>query len=135
MIKHIITFDIKVADAKPNVRKYKSKYKMVGVLPIVYSLTFRALALHQRVFLSDEGPMLVTLDYIIGSTPTFLYFELYLYSAYATHYVRKYSFYFDFLRLSGEAERFELIDVMILLLCFLKSSCMRVWIVPFVRNC
>ena len=87
------------------------------------------------MFLSDEGPMLVMLDYTNGSTPTFLYFDLYFYSAYATHYVRKYSFYFDFPRLSGEAERFELIDVMILLLCFLKTSCMRVWIVPFVRNC
>ena len=32
--------------------------------------------------------MLETLDYIIciGSTPTFLYFDLYLYSAYAAHY-------------------------------------------------
>ena len=40
-------------------------------------------------FLSDEGPMLVMLDYTIriGSTPTFLYFDLYLYSAYAAHYV------------------------------------------------
>ena len=40
-------------------------------------------------FLSDEGPMLETLDYTIhiGSTPTFLYFDLYLYSAYAVHYV------------------------------------------------
>ena len=33
--------------------------------------------------------MLETLDYTIriGSTPTFLYFNLYLYSAYAAHYV------------------------------------------------
>ena len=33
--------------------------------------------------------MLETLDYTIhiGSTPTFLYFGLYLYSAYAAHYV------------------------------------------------
>ena len=39
--------------------------------------------------LSDEGPMLETLDYTIriGKTPTFLYFNLYLYSAYAAHYV------------------------------------------------
>ena len=38
---------------------------------------------------SDKGPMLETLDYTIriGSTPTFLYFDLYLYSAYAAHYV------------------------------------------------
>ena len=34
-------------------------------------------------------PMLETLDHTIriGSTPNFLYFELYLYSAYAAHYV------------------------------------------------
>ena len=40
-------------------------------------------------FFSDEGPTLETLDYTIriGSTPTFLYFDLYLYSAYAAHYV------------------------------------------------
>ena len=33
--------------------------------------------------------MLETLDYTIriGSTPTILYFDLYLYSAYAAHYV------------------------------------------------
>ena len=33
--------------------------------------------------------MLETLDYTIriGSTPTLLYFDLYLYSAYAAHYV------------------------------------------------
>ena len=38
---------------------------------------------------SDEGPRLETLDYTIriGSTPTFSYFDLYLYSAYAAHYV------------------------------------------------
>ena len=41
------------------------------------------------LFLSDEGPMFETLDHTIriGSTPTFLYFDLYLYSAYAGHYV------------------------------------------------
>ena len=41
------------------------------------------------VFLFDEGPMLKTLDYTIriGSTPTFLYFDLCLYSAYTAHYV------------------------------------------------
>ena len=39
------------------------------------------------LFLSDEGPTLETLDYTIriGSTPTFLYFDLYLYSTYAVH--------------------------------------------------
>ena len=41
------------------------------------------------LFLSNEGPMLETLDYTIriGSTSTFLYFDLYLFSAYAAHYV------------------------------------------------
>ena len=41
------------------------------------------------LFLSDEGPMLVTLDYTIGrigSTPSFLYFDLYLYSAYGSRH-------------------------------------------------
>ena len=38
------------------------------------------------LFLSDEGPMLETLDYTIriGSTATFLYFDLYLYSTHTT---------------------------------------------------
>ena len=33
------------------------------------------------MFLSDKGPMLETLDYTIriGSTPTFLYFDLFIY--------------------------------------------------------
>ena len=37
----------------------------------------------------NQGPMLETLDYTIriGSTPTFLYFDLYLYSAYAAHHI------------------------------------------------
>ena len=41
------------------------------------------------LFLSDEGPTLEMLDFTIriSSTPTFLYFDLYLYSAYAAHYV------------------------------------------------
>ena len=39
------------------------------------------------LILSDGGPMLETLDYTIriGSTSTILYFDLYLYSAYAAH--------------------------------------------------
>ena len=43
---------------------------------------FRALALRWP-FLSDEGSTLETLNFTtrIGSTPTFLYFDLYLYSA------------------------------------------------------
>ena len=40
-------------------------------------------------FSLTKGQMLETLDHTIriGSTPTFLYFDLYLYSAYAAHYV------------------------------------------------
>ena len=40
-------------------------------------------------FSLTKGPMLETLDYTIriGSTLTFLYFDLYLYSAYVAHYV------------------------------------------------
>ena len=54
---------------------------------------FRALALRQRE--KKGGPMLETLDYTIriGSTQTFLYFDLYLYSAYAAHYVYNYKKY------------------------------------------
>ena len=41
------------------------------------------------LFLSDEAPTLETLDYTIriDSTPTFLYFDLYLYSGYGAHYI------------------------------------------------
>ena len=59
---------------------------------------FRALALRQRetALHSDEGPMLEALHYTtrIGSTPTFLYFDLYLYSvsAYAAHHVYQFTF-------------------------------------------
>ena len=52
-------------------------------------LGFLHSAVDSILFLSDEGPMLETLDYTIriGSIPTFLYFDLYLYSAYAAHFV------------------------------------------------
>ena len=67
---------------------------MVGVLPIriVWSNVSSIGPLSGRNLLSDEGPMLETLDHTIriGSTPTILYFDLYLHSAYAAHYV--YSF-------------------------------------------
>ena len=41
------------------------------------------------MFLSDEGPTFKTLDFTfyIGSTPTFLYFDLYFNTAYAAHYI------------------------------------------------
>ena len=55
---------------------------------LLFKLFFRIVCC---LVLSDEGPMLETLNYTIriGSTPIFLYFEfdLYLYSAYAAHYV------------------------------------------------
>ena len=43
------------------------------------------------MFVSDEGPTLETLDFTIriGSTPTFLHFDLYLNTAYAAHYFTK----------------------------------------------
>ena len=43
---------------------------------------------NRRKFLSDEGATLETLDFAfyIGSTPTFLYFDLYLNTTYAAHY-------------------------------------------------
>ena len=76
---------------------FKSKYKRLVYCQYgQYSLTFRALALRQRETKRrrkrnerDEGPTLETLDYTIhiGSTRTFLYFDLYLYSVYAAHYV------------------------------------------------
>ena len=67
--------------------EYKSKYKKVGVLPI--RIVKSNVSSVGPWFLSDEGPTVETLDYTIriGSTQTFLYFDLHLYSAYAVHYV------------------------------------------------
>ena len=73
--------------------RYKSKYKKVGVLPIwIVKSKLSSVGLSSErntMFLSDEGPTLETLDHTIhiGSTPTFLYFDLYLNTAYAAHYV------------------------------------------------
>ena len=68
-------------------------YKKVGVLPIRIvksnvSSVGKRFSL-KPTFLSDEGPTLETLDFTIriGSTPTISYFDLYLYTAYAAHYV------------------------------------------------
>ena len=49
-------------------------------LPLLYKFTWFFIYF---LFLSDEGQMLETLDFTIriGSTPTFLYFDLYLYSS------------------------------------------------------
>ena len=80
---------------------YKSN-KRVGVLPIqiVQSNVSSIGPLSERnrkknfLFLSDEGPMLETLDYTIriGGIPTLL-FDLYLFSAYTAHYVYIYCIY------------------------------------------
>ena len=60
---------------------------------------FRFVSLHSLrstlrfMFLSDEGPTFKTLDFTfyIGSTPTFLYFDLYLNIAYAGHKILYFS--------------------------------------------
>ena len=72
---------------------------MVGVLPIriVWSNVSSIGPSWERnhfVSLIDEGRMLETLDYTIriGSIPTILYFDLYLYSAYAALYVYIYTY-------------------------------------------
>ena len=55
---------------------------MVGVLPIriVWSNVSSIGYSSERKNLSDEGPVLETLDHTIriGSTPTFLYFNIYI---------------------------------------------------------
>ena len=58
------------------IRKVKSNVSSVGPSAFVMCL-------------SDETPTLETLDFTfhIGRTPTFLYFDLYLNTAYAAHYV------------------------------------------------
>ena len=63
-------------------RRQSRNVKRVGVLPIrmiksnVSSVSWPFV--REKRFLSDEGPTLETLDFIIriGSTPTFLYFDL-----------------------------------------------------------
>ena len=64
-------------------------YVIVSLTWLAYFLSHDYLSYDHFLFLSDEGPMLETLDFTIciGSTPTFSYFDLYLYSAYAAHYV------------------------------------------------
>ena len=61
--------------------KTNLKYKMVSVLPIWIV----------KSNVSSVGPTLETLGFAfkIGSTSTFLYFDLYLNTAYAAHYVYK----------------------------------------------
>ena len=82
----------------------KSKYKKVGVLPIwkvkfnISSVGSFRVSVSFRVSISFRVSVLfrvsVSLDFTfhIVSTPTFLYFDLYLNTAYAAHYV-----YFTFI--------------------------------------
>ena len=83
-----------------NVRLYflYRQYVNLFIFQFVFEHCLRG-TLH-FMFLSNEGPTFETLDFTfyIGSTRTFLYFDLYFNTAYATHYV-----YFTFLevRLNG----------------------------------
>ena len=64
-----------------NYKEYKSKYKKVGVLPI------RIIKSNvSSVGPSSERTTRFTLTYL-DFTPTFLYFDLYLNTDYAAHYV------------------------------------------------
>ena len=59
--------------------RYKSKYKKVGVLPIRLvksNVSSVGPFVREKLFLSDEGPTLETLDFTIhiGSTPNFVGF-------------------------------------------------------------
>ena len=61
-------------------------HKKVGVLPIqILKSNVSSVSSERR---ANEGPTLETLDFTISisSTPTFSYFDLYLYSAYTGHY-------------------------------------------------
>ena len=64
---------------------------LIGLLSVTWSSLLYKFTRFSIYFLfpSDKGPVLETLDYTfrIGSTPTFLYFDLYLHSAYAAHHV------------------------------------------------
>ena len=65
--------------------------RVIGLLSATYlSLLYKFTRFFIYILLlCDEGPMLEMLDYTIriGSTPTLLYFDLYIYSVYAAHYV------------------------------------------------
>ena len=72
-----------------NNSQYKSKYKKVVTLPIwktKSNVSSVSPSSERSVFLFDEGPTLETLDFV-GSISTFLYFDFYLSTANAAHYV------------------------------------------------
>ena len=64
-------------------------YSMAILKSRFVSVQVKASHIRQSKFLSDKRPMLETLDYTIriGYTIFFLYFDLYLYSTYAAHYI------------------------------------------------
>ena len=68
--------------------EYKSKYEKFGVLPIGI-VKSNVSSVHPSSEASFPSPTLKTLDFTIhiGSTPNFLYFDLYLNIVYAKHYV------------------------------------------------
>ena len=68
---------------------------LIGLFSVTWlSLLYKFTVFFNFLFLSDEEPTLKTLEFTIqiGSTQTFLYLDLYLYSAYAAHYVYNYWF-------------------------------------------
>ena len=98
-MQNYVYYDLYLCTAR---KDFRPCYGKLGMLASLFpSLPFLALTATATLsykfiwffiyflFLSDEWPMLETLDHTIriGSTPTFLYFDLYLYSAYATHNV------------------------------------------------
>ena len=64
-------------------------FVIVSLTWLAYFLSHDYLSYDYFLFLSDGGPTLETLDFTIriGSTTTFSYFDLYVYFAYAGHYV------------------------------------------------
>ena len=88
----VLTVELNLPSSKESLRIYGYKVTISGR----YTATKNGIPLsctvqpYKYLFLSNEGPTLEMLNYTIciGSTvPTFLYFNLYLYSAYAAHYV------------------------------------------------
>ena len=70
------------------------------------------------MFISDERSTLETIDFIIrtGSTPTFLYFDLYLDAAHAVHYV----YFIIWLRSSSKWVAWE--DMLLHLSSYIKTN-------------
>ena len=85
--KHVIEVGILNKNYIINLLLFLSLHNLMYAIRCIYIIYVTSHYILQRE--NDEGPMLETLDHTIriGSTPTFLYFDLYLYSAYAAHYI------------------------------------------------